>query len=91
MNQYSSLVDDTEVIPQAVETMADRLERYFGEGDERRLRALVGAERPDPLQPALERWIGQQLDLDDPEIANAVMAVIVRRIERQMGMAAPCA
>jgi hypothetical protein len=67
--------------------MADQLERYFGHNqDLRPLRALVGVEPPEPLLPALERWILEQIDLEDPEIADAVMGVIARRVERRTGI-----
>ena len=86
MTQTNPLVHEDRVVPAAVEAMADQLERYFIDGDDRPLRALVGVERPDPLQPALERWILEQIDLEDAEIAGAVLSVIAQRIERRTGI-----
>lgn len=79
------LTQDTHLVAAPIENMATAIEEIFVDGSDAPLRQLVQADRPRPLQSALEEWIIEQLDLEDPEIANAIFQVLIRRVQRRAG------
>lgn len=83
-HQSQQIATDTGFVPDTVVNMATTLEARLLEGSETPLAAMLEQCSNGDMQSALERWIMEQLDFGDPEIADAVFHVLERRIARKL-------
>lgn len=80
-------IRNTYVVPAQVEEMADVILTAFGAEDPGLLREAIDAEPEQPLQPAMERWLLQQMDLQDRDVAKALFRLFVARLQEQVEVA----
>jgi hypothetical protein len=76
--------NDEHVVPLGVANIAANLEDRLLEASDTPLAPMLERCSTTDVRSALEHWIMDQLDFDDPEIANAGYRVIERRLERQL-------
>lgn len=75
---------ETHVVPKTVEQMADVLLSTFGGRDPQFLRVVINAPAEQCLRTAVENWLLNQLDLEDPVVAEALFRLFVDRLERKV-------
>jgi len=76
--------NDGHFVPDGVANLAIKLEDRLLEVSDTPVAPMLEHCSTRDIQSALEDWILEQMNFDDPEIANAVYGVIERSLERQL-------
>ncbi len=72
------------VVPTPVEEMADVILTAFWTEEPGTLREAIEATPDQALRPAVERWLLQQMDLEDRDVAEALFKILVNRLQRRV-------